>query len=62
MGPGAYDRAQRGVEQVENEIVMLERMGDPKAFGANLLVFIITGLAAIYQQGKQDVEELGRLC
>jgi hypothetical protein len=33
-------------------------MGDPKAFGANLPgVQVITGLAQIYQQGKQDAED-----
>ena len=38
--------------------MQLERMGDPKAFGANLPgVQVITGLAQIYQQGKQDAED-----
>jgi hypothetical protein len=53
-----HTTALKEVQQVENEIVMLERMGDPKAFGANLPgVQVITGLAAIYQQGKQDAED-----
>src|SRR5580704_11316080 len=46
------------IAQVENQIVQLERMGDPKAYGANLPgVQVITGLAQIYQQGKQDAED-----
>ena len=46
------------IAQVENEIVQLERMGDPKAYGANLPgVQVITGLAQIYQQGNQDAED-----
>jgi hypothetical protein len=50
--------ALKEVQQVENEIVQLERMGDPKAYGANLPgVQAITGLAQIYQAGKQDVED-----
>jgi hypothetical protein len=31
-----HTTALKEVQQVENEIVQLERMGDPKAFGANL--------------------------
>jgi hypothetical protein len=46
------------IAQVENQIVQLERMSDPKAYGANLPgVQVITGLAQIYQQGKQDAED-----
>lgn len=54
-----HTTALKEVQQVENEIVQLERMGDPKAYGANLPgVQVITGLAQIYQQGKQDVEDV----
>ena len=53
-----HTTALKEVQQVENEIVQLERMGDPKAFGANLPgVGVITGMAQIYQQGKQDAED-----
>jgi hypothetical protein len=53
-----HTTALKEVQQVENEIVQLERMGDPKAYGANLPgVQVITGLAQIYQQGKQDAED-----
>jgi hypothetical protein len=53
-----HTTALKEVQQVENEIVQLERMGDPKAFGANLPgVQVVTGLAQIYQQGKQDAED-----
>jgi hypothetical protein len=53
-----HTTALKEVQQVENEIVQLERMGDPKSFGANLPgVGVITGMAQIYQQGKQDAED-----
>jgi hypothetical protein len=53
-----HTTALKEVQQVENEIVQLERMGDPKAYGANLPgVGVITGMAQIYQQGKQDAED-----
>ena len=53
-----HTTALKEIQQVENEIVQLERMGDPKAYGANLPgVQVITGLAQIYQQGKQDAED-----
>jgi hypothetical protein len=53
-----HTTALKEIQQVENQIVQLERMGDPKAFGANLPgVQVITGLAQIYQQGKQDAED-----
>jgi hypothetical protein len=55
-----HTTALKEAQQVENEIVQLERMGDPKAFGANLPgVQVITGLTQIYQQGKQDAEDWG---
>jgi hypothetical protein len=53
-----HTTALKEVQQVENQIVQLERMGDPKAYGANLPgVQVITGLAQIYQQGKQDAAD-----
>ena len=53
-----HTTALKETQQVENEIIQLERMGDPKAFGANLPgVRVITNLATIYQQGKQDAED-----
>lgn len=54
-----HTTALKSIQEVENQIVQLERMGDPKAYGANLPgVQVITGLAQIYQQGKQDVEDV----
>ena len=54
-----HTTALKEIQQVENEIVQLERMGDPKAYGMNLPgVGVITGLAQIYQQGRQDVEDV----
>ena len=39
-----HTTALKEVQQVENEIVQLERMGDPKAYGANLPgIQVITG-------------------
>lgn len=53
-----HTTALKEIQQVENEIVQLERMGDPKAYGMSLPgVGVITGLAQIYQQGKQDAED-----
>src|SRR5438132_6697797 len=53
-----HTTALKETQQVENEIVQLERMGDPKAYGMSLPgVGVITGIAQIYQQGKQDAEE-----
>jgi hypothetical protein len=50
--------ALKEVEQVENEIIQLERMGDPKTLTAQLPgVRVITNLAVIYQTGKQDAED-----
>jgi hypothetical protein len=47
------------IQQVENELLQLERMGDPKAIGFNLPgVSNITTLAAIYQQSQRDVADI----
>jgi hypothetical protein len=51
--------ALRELQQVENEVLELERMGDPKAIGASLPgVSNITTLAQIYQQGIRDVNDI----
>jgi hypothetical protein len=47
------------IQQVENELMMITRMGDPKAYGFNLPgVSNITTLAAIYQQAQRDAADI----
>jgi hypothetical protein len=51
--------ALRELQQVENEWLQLEYMGDPRAIGAALPgISNITTLAAIYQQGIRDVNDI----
>lgn len=53
-----HTTALKEVQQVENEIVQLERMGDPKVYTANIPgVGAITGLTQIYQQGARDIAD-----
>jgi hypothetical protein len=47
------------IQQVENELLQLERMGDPRAFGLNMPgVANIQLLLQMYQQAQKDVADI----
>jgi hypothetical protein len=47
------------IQQVENEVLQLERMGDPKSYGMGLPgVSNITTLVSIYGQAQKDFSDI----
>jgi hypothetical protein len=51
--------ALKEIQQVENEVLQLERMGDPKSYGMGLPgVSNITTLVAIYGQAQKDFADI----
>lgn len=54
-----HTTALKEIQQVENEVLQLERMGDPKAYGMGLPgVSNIATLAAIYQQAQKTYSDI----
>jgi hypothetical protein len=54
-----HTTALKEIQQVENEVLQLERMGDPKSYGMGLPgVSNITTLVAIYGQAQKDFSDI----
>jgi hypothetical protein len=54
-----HTTALKEIQQVENEVLQLERMGDPKSYGMGLPgVSNITTLVAIYGQAQKDFADI----
>jgi hypothetical protein len=54
-----HTTALKEIQQVENEVLQLERMGDPKSYGMGLPgVSSITTLVAIYGQAQKDFSDI----
>jgi hypothetical protein len=54
-----HTTALKEIQQVENEVLQLERMGDPKSYGMGLPgVSNITALVSIYGQAQKDFSDI----
>jgi hypothetical protein len=54
-----HTTALKEIQQVENEVLQLERMGDPKSYGMGLPgISNITTLVAIYGQAQKDFADI----